>query len=122
MNPSAESRSSGPACAAVLAAALGLLALALAQVLSEVSAAFKSAMQILGDSWMPGAAGIGPYSGKETVALLVWLISWAILHVLWKPRELSVGRLGTIALALIGIATTLVWPPVTELFVHHSPR
>ena len=119
MSPSAEAPPSGPACAAVLAAALGVAALALAHVLSEASDAFKSAMQSLGNVWMPGAAGIGPYSGKETIALLVWLISWAVLHAIWKRRELSVGRLGAVALLLIGMATTLIWPPVTGLFVHH---
>ena len=110
---------SGAACAAALSAALGLLALSMAHVLSEVSSGFKAAMQTLGNLWMPGAAGIGPYSGKETVALLVWLISWTLLHAVWVRKELSVGRLGTLALFLIGIATTLVWPPVTEWFVHH---
>lgn len=109
----------GPACAATLSAALGLLALSLAQVLSEVSSGFKATMQTLGNLWMPGAAGIGPYSGKETVALLVWLLSWALLHAVLARKEVSVGRLGALALVLIGVATTLVWPPVTEWFVHH---
>lgn len=119
MSPSSEQRPSGPAMAAVLSASLGLLALAVAQIMSEVSTASKAAMQSLGNLWMPGAAGIGPYSGKETVALLVWLGSWALLHAVWKRRELSVGRIGTLALGLTGLATTLVWPPITELFVHH---
>lgn len=117
--PTAQEPPSGSALAAVLSASLGLLALAVAQVMSEMSTAFKAAMQSLGNLWMPGAAGIGPYSGKETVALLVWLGSWALLHAVWKRRELPVGRIGTLALVLVGIATTLVWPPITELFVHH---
>lgn len=110
---------SGAAIAAVLAAGLGVLALATAQVMSEASEPFKTAMLSLGKLWMPGAQGIGPYSGKETVALLVWLGSWAVLHVVCRTRELSVGRWGTLALILVGFATTLLWPPVTELFVHH---
>ena len=115
----ARERPSGPALAAVLAASLGVLSLAAAHVMSEVSASSKTAMQSLGNVWMPGAAGIGPYSGKETVALLVWLGSWTLLHVVWKRRELSVGRVGAVALILVGVATTLVWPPVTELLVKH---
>lgn len=111
-------RPSGAALAATLAASLGLLALGLAHVLSEVSGTVKTTMQSLGNLWMPGAAGIGPYSGKETVALLVWLGSWTLLHLGWRKRELSVGGIGTIALVLVGIATTLLWPPITELFVH----
>lgn len=110
---------SGAAVAATLAASLGVLALAIAQVMSAVSPSFKAAMQSLGNLWMPGAAGIGPYSGKETVALVVWLSSWALLHRLFHIRELSIGRFGTVALTLVGVATTLLWPPVTELFVHH---
>ena len=110
-------RPSGAALASVLATSLGLFALAIAHLASEASVGFKAAMQALGNVWMPGAAGIGPYSGKETVALLVWLGSWALLHTLWKNCELSVGRIGAAALVIVGIATTLLWPPVVELFV-----
>lgn len=110
---------SGAALAAVLAASLGALALGVTHVMSEVSGSFKAAMQSLGNLWMPGAAGIGPYSGKETVALLVWLGSWGLLHALWCKRELSVGRIGALSLVLVGIATTILWPPITELLVHH---
>lgn len=109
----------GVALAATLSASLGVLTLAIAQVMSEVSSSFKSAMQSLGNLWMPGAAGIGPYSGKETVALIVWLGSWVLLHVMWRKRELSVGLIGVVALVLVGLATTLLWPPITELFVPH---
>lgn len=121
MNPVVISseRPSGAAVAATLAAGLGVLALAIAQVMSQASKSFNTAMQSLGNLWMPGAAGIGPYSGKETVALVVWLASWALLHRLFHTRELSIGRFGTFALVLVGIATTLLWPPVTELFVRH---
>jgi len=112
-------RPSGAALAATLSASLGVLALGVAQVLSEVSGTFKTAMQSLGNLWMPGATGIGPYSGKETVALLVWLGSWALLHFIWRKRELAVGRVGIVALVLVGVATTILWPPITELFVHH---
>lgn len=112
-------RPSGPALAAALAAGLGVLGLAIAQVLSEMSPGVKGALQALGNLWIPGAPGIGPYSGKETVALLTWLISWGVLHGAWRTRELPVTTIGVTALFLVGVATTLLWPPVTELFVHH---
>lgn len=111
-------RPSGAALAATLSASLGVLALALAHVVSEAVPSFKAAMQTLGNCWMPGAAGIGPYSGKETVAALVWLGSWALLHAIWKKRELPVGLIGVVALILIGAATTILWPPVTDLLAH----
>lgn len=109
----------GPAAAAVLAAGIGLLALAVAQVASAASSAFRASMQALGNLWMPGAAGIGPYSGKETVALLAWLLTWFVLHRLLRQRDVSLVAAGTIALLFIGLATTLLWPPVTDWLAHH---
>ena len=107
----------GPAAAALLGAGLGLLALALSHVFSEASEPCKHAMQTLGNVWIPGAQDIGPYAGKETVGLLVWLISWALLHVVLKKRQISVVAAGVVTLILIGAATTFLWPPVTHLLV-----
>lgn len=109
-----EGKPNGAAAAAVLSAAVGLLVLAISQIVTHVSAPINDAVHALGKLWMPGAEGIGPYSGKETIALLVWFASWALLHGLWRRRELKLLVVGTIALALIGIATTLIWPPLYE--------
>ena len=103
----------GPAAAAILSAGLSLVALGTAQVLAERSEPIKRWMQALGNCWMPGAAGIGPYSGKETVALLVWLSSWALLHLAWRRRDINLVAAGLIAFLLVGLATTIVWPPIT---------
>ena len=109
---------SGPAAAALLGVGLGLLALALSHVASEASAAFRQAMQALGNAWIPGAQGIGPYSGKETVGLLVWLLSWFALHLTLRRREVSLVVAGTVSFLLIGVATTLLWPPIIHLLIH----
>jgi hypothetical protein len=108
----------GPAAAALIAMGLGLLALGVCQVLSEASEAFKQTMQSLGNLWMPGAPGIGPYSGKETAALLVWLISWGLLDALLKKRDVNLVTVGVVTLALVGLATTILWPPITHLLLH----
>lgn len=107
----------GPAAAALLATGLGLLALGISHVLSEASVVFKSAMQALGNAWMPGASGIGPYSGKETVGLLVWLIGWMVLHAVLRRREVSLVAAGALTFILVGLATTILWPPVTHLLI-----
>ena len=116
---SSTSLTMGPAAASLLGVGLGLLALAIAHILSELSGSFKDAMQALGNVWIPGAAGIGPYSGKETVGLLAWLISWGLLHAVLRKREVSLVVAGILTLILIGVATTLLWPLVTALFIHH---
>lgn len=104
----------GAASAAILAAAVGLLTLALSHLLAEYSASAKSWVHAWGKAWMPGAGGIGPYSGKETLALLAWILSWVGLHLSIGRRNVSLTANGALFLLGIGIATTLLWPPVTE--------
>ena len=67
---------------------------------------------------MPGAEGIGPYSGKETLALLAWLGSWIGLHLVMRRRNRDLLNVGILFLIGIGLATTLLWPPVTERVLH----
>ena len=101
----------GIAAAAILSAALGLLTLAASHLAAEYSEAAKNWVHAWGKAWMPGAEGIGPYSGKETLMLAAWLASWAALHLLLRRRQLNGGLWLTAFLAGIGVATTLVWPP-----------
>lgn len=117
MPASDASQPTGPATAALLSSGLGVVALGVSQVLSEASEPFKQAMQALGNLWIPGAPGIGPYSGKETVALLTWILSWLLLHLWLRRRNVNVWGTGVVTLLLIGVATTILWPPVTHLLV-----
>ena len=108
----------GIAAAAILAVALGLLVLAASHLLAECSDAGKEWVYAWGKAWMPGAEGIGPYSGKETLALLAWLGSWPFLHLWFRRKNLGLTRSGVLFLIGIGLATTLLWPPVTGTVVH----
>jgi hypothetical protein len=107
----------GTAQAALLADMLGILSLALVNLGTELSAAFSITIHNLGKLWMPGAEGLGPYSGKETVALVVWLVSWFLLHVWLGTRQWNHQVVVIIFLAGMGVATTLLWPPVTQWVV-----
>ena len=109
----------GAAQAALLSAMLGTLALALSNLGAEMSKEFQTSVHNIGKFWMPGAEGIGPYSGKETIALAVWLVSWWILHRLLRTREWN--NRWVVAIFLIGIAcaTTLLWPPIFSHLAHH---
>jgi hypothetical protein len=108
----------GAAHAAILSAMTGILTIALVNLGTTISAGFKTSVHNLGKLWMPGAAGIGPYSGKETIALVVWLVSWFVFHQVLKEKEWNNGVVFMVFLAGIGIATTLVWPPVFEGIAH----
>lgn len=108
----------GTAQAALLAGMLGLLALAGVNLGTEISNGFKNIVHGIGKLWMPGAEGIGPYSGKETLSLAVWLLSWFILHRELKAKEWNQAVVLTVFLVGIAFATTLLWPPVTHWAAH----
>ena len=114
MRNQANLQKDGMAQAAMLAAMIGVLTLALVNIGTEISKAFKEWVWDLGKLWIPGAQGIGPYSGKETLMLISWLGSWALLHAILKNRELSNHLVVVLFLTGIGVATTLLWPPVTH--------
>lgn len=105
---------SGIAIAAILAPAIGLLAMALANFLQVVNdATFKPLYLTIG-SWIPNYKGLGPYSGKETIMLVTWLGSWAILHFVLRNKELPVRNSVIAMLITVAVSTMLFWPP----FIH----
>lgn len=110
----------GIAVAALLSAMLGMLTLAVVNVFTAASKDFNAWVHGVGKLWMPGAAGIGPYSGKETLALLAWLGSWLVLHFALRRRDLEISRWFIVFLVGVAVATTLIWPPVFEYLAGHK--
>jgi hypothetical protein len=102
----------GAAQAAMLSAMLGCLTLAVVNLGTEMSDGFKTFVHQIGKLWMPGAEGIGTYSGKETLMLSVWILSWLILGKILRNREWNMNVVWILFLLGIGVATTLLWPPV----------
>jgi hypothetical protein len=113
-NSTQPQRPTGEAVAALLAAGIAVLTLALINQLTVASEAFNGWVHSVGKLWMPGAQGIGPYSGKETLSVVAWLVSWAVLHPLLRARELTLSRWIIVFLVMVAVATTFVWPPVFE--------
>ena len=113
-------RPSGAAVAAMLSIGIGALAMAIVVGISDASAAFNNGfVHSIGKAWIPGAQGIGPYSGKLTFFLVGWLLSWAVGHLTLRNRDLDLGKWAVVSFALISLAILLLWPPITELiFVH----
>lgn len=104
-----ETLPNGSAWAAILAAGVGCAALALVIDLAE---AFKSVSHAL-NFYNP----TGDLSGKTTVAVLVWLMVWAVLHARWKNRSIqSPGKIMAVTLILILLALIAVFPPFFGLF------
>ena len=60
-------------------------------------------------------APAGGVSGLNTLATLVWLLAWAVLHNRWKSREIAPGRAGAVTLILIALGALGTFPPVWGL-------
>ncbi|MEI5908614.1 hypothetical protein WAK64_16320 [Bacillus spongiae] len=63
-------------------------------------------------SFLPGWWGIGTYAGKEMLALIVWVLSWVILHFTLRNFQFSLKK--WLSLFLISILTLMIitWPPI----------
>jgi hypothetical protein len=110
---------SGVIVASLMAIPCGEFALLLADKISNRSKAAEGWVFGFG-KWMPGATGtgpggsIGPYSGKETIALAVWLLSWAVLHGALRKSSPSIAKSIKIFLISIIVITVNFIDPVAD--------
>lgn len=116
---------SGPAVAASLAPLLGFVTLMVTHHVSRLTPALDQLVHSWG-YWIPGALGSGPdgsigsYSGKETLALLVWGSSWLLFHFLWRKQDFPIhgwipAYAGALALILLGFFHPVIDPIVLGL-------
>jgi len=97
----------GSGAAAVLAAAVGSLALALLAFAGDKSVLIKNSLNF----YQP----TGPLSGVTTVAIVVWLLAWGLLEWRWGKRTVAIGRINRISLAILGLSILLTFPPILNL-------
>ncbi len=98
----------GSGAAALLAAAVGSLALACLAVAADKSVAVKSALNFYKPT--------GPLSGVTTSAIVLWLLLWALLDRRWSNKTVAVNRVSAVALVLLGLSFLLTFPPIVDLF------
>jgi hypothetical protein len=101
-------KTNGAGAAAVLAAGFGSAMLGVMSFAGDKWPAVKTAMV-----WYKPT---GALSGVTTVAIVAWLVSWAMLEGLWRGKNVAVGSVSTIAFGLLGIGFLLTFPPVMDLF------
>lgn len=104
----APDKPEGPIVAAILAGGIGCLALGVFTTLAEASSSVADKL-----AW---SDKVGPLSGKTILAVIVWLVSWAILHAVYRNREAETKQALTIALVLIGLGVLLTFPTFFQLF------
>lgn len=96
----------GAALAAFLAAGIGAFAMGLVVVLNEAGV-------LAAPSLYRPAGGV---SGRTTIAAVIWLIAWAVLHRRWNGRDLEPGRIHTLTLVLTGLGILFTFPPFWSVF------
>jgi hypothetical protein len=92
----------GAAMAAFLASGVGSFAVGLFVILNELGV-------------LPAPSLYGPaggVSGRTTMGVAAWLVSWAVLHARWKGRNLGSGWVLTLTLLLIALGLVLCFPPL----------
>jgi hypothetical protein len=101
-------RSEGPAVAALLALGVGAVVLGLLTTLAEASTTVNG--------WLTLNSAVGPLSGKTVFAVVAWLATWAVLHLILRARaRLTTGVLITTGVLLfLGLLGT--FPTFFEAF------
>lgn len=111
-------QTNGPAAAALVSAAFGCFLMMVNQHFTSVFKTWNEIIWNLG-GWIPGSrnpdplqGSIGSYTGKETVLLLGWLISWFVLHRLWRDRQIKPRIVFAVVAILLIDATVMNWHPL----------
>lgn len=94
--------------AAVIASGIGSVMLGLATIGAEANDSIKTAL-----TWN---VGVGPLSGKTGVAVIAFVVSWVILHFVFRDRPIRLVRGFTIGIILVALGLLMTFPPVFLLF------
>lgn len=97
----------GPAAAAALAAGIGVFALGLLTVLSELSVPIHDWLE----TW-DFDQGVGPLAGKTIVAVIAWALSWIVLGIVFRKRDGNIKGWFVLALVLGILGALGTFPPI----------
>lgn len=112
----------GPAVAASLSVLLAFFTLMVSHHISRLSPGLDKMVHSFG-YWIPGSQGsdpdgsIGSYTGKETLALVVWFGSWLLFHLLWRKQNLSLSAWTKVFITALGLITLGFFHPLSDPIV-----
>jgi hypothetical protein len=111
---------SGEAAAAFISAAIGSVTMMVSHHLSDgdKTKTIEKNLLALG-SWIPGAdnpdpmwGNIGSYTGKETMLLIGWIVSWIVLYLWLKNKQIKAKTIFFWTIGLMTLATAMCWHPL----------
>ena len=101
-------RPEGPVAAAIIAGGIGAFALGLFTTLAEISEGFRNFLNFYDP--------VGPLAGKTAYAIVVWLVSWLVLHLLYRRRQAETRKALVLALVLLALGTLGTFPIFFQTF------
>jgi hypothetical protein len=101
----------GPGAAAMIAAGVGIFVLGFFTTGAVISSGLKSFL-----AWWEWGQGVGPLAGKSTVATIIWLITWLVLYLLWKNKDVVLKTAFYIGLTLGILGAIMTFPLFFDLF------
>lgn len=105
-----ENEDSGDAAAAFVSAGIGCAMLGLFTTLAAISEGFNGMLNL----WNPA----GPLTGKTGAAVIIWIASWIVLHLVWKNKAVTIRRALAMTLVLIAVGVIGTFPTFFEMFSH----
>lgn len=97
----------GPGGAAILAAGIGCAVVGILAFAGDASEAIGKSLNFYNP--------VGTLSGVTTLAIIIWLASWAFLSRLWATRSVAIGKVNLAAFALLAVGLLLTFPPFMDL-------
>jgi hypothetical protein len=98
----------GFGAAAIFAAGIGCFSLGVFTVAGDASKSFARHLIFYTPT--------GPLSGVTTCAIAIWLLTWVLLSLRWRSRDVPLRQVLTIAFVLLGVSLLLTFPPIIDLF------
>lgn len=98
----------GPVAAALISSGIGGTVLGLMTTGAVLSAGLKDFLNL----WNPA----GPLTGKATMGVLAWLVSWVLLNSSLKDKDYDLGKAFNITLILLAVGLFFTFPLVFEAF------
>lgn len=103
-----EDKPEGPISAAIIAGGIGAFAMGLLTTLAEANETIKG--------WLELSERVGPLSGKTVFAVVVWLVSWLVLHTAMRRSRYETSRAFVVAMILIALGVLGTFPTFFQVF------
>ena len=117
-----ETKPTGPVAASFLAAGIASFVMGIGVILGVASATINDAIGVDFNAFLQFdknfglGSGVGPMSGKLALAVIAFVVSWVVLHLWLRGKEVNFRNFFIASLVLVGLGFALTFPPIFLLF------